>query len=297
MELDDSAGLLVTDPPIGGSDEMTAIIDGGEPIVFTLSESDTTYHLASGLEPGNHRVEIYKRTETEMGTVAYVGFTEPLVPTPSPFVHRIEFIGDSITCGYGIDTTADSSSCKLAVAENSYASHASITGRFFHASNALVSWSGRGLATNWDSSTTNLMPDLYPRTLGDDASTAWDFASWTPDVVVVNLGANDSTAAYNAGPPLGQPFADAYLAFLQVVRGHYPDAYIVAALGPTITDPNLTSERTLIKAAVTKSADSKISFIEYPRQTTYACNGHPTAATQAAMAVALEAVISALTGW
>lgn len=43
-----------------------------------------------------------KRTETVAGVTQLVGFVGTLVPTPEPVGRRIEVIGDSITCGFGV---------------------------------------------------------------------------------------------------------------------------------------------------------------------------------------------------
>jgi Carbohydrate esterase 2 N-terminal len=48
--------------------------DGGPPTTIQLSNASTVYQLASGLSPGNHTVELVKRTEAGMGTVKFYGF-------------------------------------------------------------------------------------------------------------------------------------------------------------------------------------------------------------------------------
>jgi hypothetical protein len=102
------------------------IIDGGEPTVLQLSKNQTEYVLASNLPKGNHTVEVFKRTESNVGKVDFMGFTLPkgttiIEPAPLP-KRKIEFIGNSITCGYGneISTTTPDKYHFTSANENNY---------------------------------------------------------------------------------------------------------------------------------------------------------------------------------
>lgn len=70
-------------------------------------EEDGVYHLKGDLGPGLHTVEIVKATEGMVGPVIFRGFGLSeggrVVEWPGKQTRRIEFIGDSITCGYGIE--------------------------------------------------------------------------------------------------------------------------------------------------------------------------------------------------
>lgn len=60
--------------------------------------------LAENLTEGTHTVTIYKRTETQMGSQLFLGFSvsgtsTTILKTPS---RCLEFIGNSITCGDGV---------------------------------------------------------------------------------------------------------------------------------------------------------------------------------------------------
>ena len=65
-----------------------------------------TLPVASGLSNGVHTVAIYRRDEAGKGLNTFQGFildsgTALIAPDPPPF-RRMEFIGDSYTCGYGV---------------------------------------------------------------------------------------------------------------------------------------------------------------------------------------------------
>jgi hypothetical protein len=294
VQLGDAPAQFFVDPP-EGQDQIAAFVDGNGPTILTLDQTaNKTYTLAQNLASGPHDVAIYKRTETEVGTIQFIGFTQPIVSSPSPFVHKIEFVGDSITCGFGIDIATDPL-CFFAASENAYLSYGAVTARNLNAAYSLISWSGQGMYQNSDGTLTNTVPLLYGRTLGDDSSSHWDFTSWTADVVVINLGTNDASG----GTP-GNNFVSTYETFLQTVHAHYPNAIIIAAIGPMLSDPTLTNMRNLIQEAIVGSGVANVQYLEFPPQLTsngVGCDTHPSAITHGLMATQLTQFIKGLTGW
>src|SRR6185437_9930940 len=141
----------------------------------------------------------------------------------------IEFVGDSITCGYGV-LGPDQSSCFSNDTEAETRGWAALTAQAFGAAHSAIAYSGKGVIRNNGGDTTELMPVLFERTLVD-AADAWGFTSYTPDVVVIDLGTND----FAQGDP-GQAFVTGYEAFVAQIRGHYPDAWIVVAQSPMLSD-------------------------------------------------------------
>ncbi|MEJ7586663.1 MAG: hypothetical protein WKI04_03770 [Ferruginibacter sp.] len=73
-----------------------------------------SYSLASGLPNGMHKLQLFKRTEWDKGKTWFYGFqaspeTE-ILPAPVPKKRKIEFYGNSITCGYGIEDSSSNDS-------------------------------------------------------------------------------------------------------------------------------------------------------------------------------------------
>ncbi|RYF04003.1 MAG: hypothetical protein EOO40_11625, partial [Deltaproteobacteria bacterium] len=68
---------------------------------FTLDTNTTAYDLT--VPQGIHTVKMVRRDESNYGRVAFGGFTTDgnLMLTATPPTRLIEFIGDSITAGYG----------------------------------------------------------------------------------------------------------------------------------------------------------------------------------------------------
>lgn len=290
-----------------GTNQFNVVIDGAAPTLLKTSSATESYPLAAGLPDTTHDVVITKRTESFVGTVQFLGFTpaggKPLIETPAPFQRRIEFIGDSITCGYG-DEGADQSCPFSPDTENESLAYGALTAKSLNAEHFAIAYSGKGAYKNYGGATMDLMPELYNRSLADAPGSTWNFSAWTPDVVVVNLGTND----FSQGDP-GQPFADAYLALVKTVRGHYPSAYIFCLLGPMLSDDYpagvmaLTKARGYITSAVDSmhsSGDAKVGFVEFPPQDAangLGCDYHPSLKTHQLMADKLRAAIQGALEW
>src|SRR3989339_1599076 len=86
-------------------------IDTRPAYVFTTLTSQTNYSVATGLTAGSHTVLITKRTGINYagGKCTFKGFIldtgKTLLAPPARPNRRIEFIGDSYTCGYGNEGT------------------------------------------------------------------------------------------------------------------------------------------------------------------------------------------------
>jgi lysophospholipase L1-like esterase len=284
----------------GSANQFAVSIDRATPTVFKFDGTTTMSTLASGLAPGAHDLELSRRTEASFYPVEFGGFTVTggaIVPTPFPYTRRIEMVGDSITCGYGDEGVGPS--CPFSAdTEDEYLAYGALTARALDAAHVSISWSGKGMYRNYDGSTTATMPLLYDLTQPTDTTARWDSTKYVPDVVVINLGTND----FATGDP-GQAYVAAYTAFVTKLRGYYPKAFIVCALGPMLADPNLATARGYIQSVVatrTTSGDSRISFVEFTPQDGslgYGCDYHPTLATHQQMATKLVAAIKTLTGW
>src|SRR5262245_9023204 len=97
-----SGTQIAVDLADAGMNWFEVTIDGvvGTPLQPTANRA--TYMLASGLADGAHDLVLARRTETSFGTTTFYAFPgATLIATPRP-PRLIEFIGDSITCGYGV---------------------------------------------------------------------------------------------------------------------------------------------------------------------------------------------------
>ena len=97
----------------GESDFIDVILDGNIPFVVITPSGATWVSLLAPddagvpvpLASGDHTVTLVKRTEATVGKVQLLGFHFEEILSPSSVstpIHRIEIIGDSIACAYGV---------------------------------------------------------------------------------------------------------------------------------------------------------------------------------------------------
>ena len=279
------------------TDYLNAVIDDGEPLVLALEKGRQSYRVADGLSEGEHTLRLSKRTESFFGSVEWMGVElaeggELLAPVPRP--RKIEFIGDSITCGYGIE--APSAQAKFTPhTQNFDRTYAALAARALNADAVAIAWSGIGVYSSRGDKQNTLLT-RYDKILPWDAGSVWDFAAWTPDLVVINLGTNDF-----AQEDPGQAYVDSYVKLLRLIRSRHPNAAIFCTLGPLLGGKPLDRCREGIRAAIASTGDTNLHFLEYPRQDT-ALNGagadwHPSLKTHALMADNLVAAIREKLDW
>jgi lysophospholipase L1-like esterase len=282
-----------------GANVFQVIVDGVPTHTLATSSAQDAYTVTTGLADGVHDVALVKRTEARVGAVQFFGFYPEkghtmLAPPVAPS-RRIEFVGDSITAGYGDE--GNGPYCSFSPSqENEFLGYSALTARALGAEHVTVAWSGK---------TIDEMRDLWDRTLPKVKESRWDFLSWVPDAVVVNLGTND----FAQGTVNRPAFVASYVKMLEKVRAKYPQAQIVAALGPMLSDTYPPGARALSNArAYTSEAvdtvrargDARVSMIEFATQDPndgYGCHFHPNLATHRKMASRLAPALAATLGW
>ncbi|HTV19791.1 MAG TPA: SGNH/GDSL hydrolase family protein [Polyangiaceae bacterium] len=283
-------------------------IDGAAPTRLEATPGDRVYALARDLAPGEHSAEIVKRVESNgnSGRGQVLGFRlregAQLLPTRAKPL-RVEFIGDSITCGYGneVSTTTPDQSHYTTLHSNANLAYGAIAARKLDAEYTAVAISGRGVYRNYADGAGGHMPAAYETTLPDDSTApAWDFARYSPDVVVVNLGTND----FSPPGPDHDAFEAAYTEFLTALRTHHPSALLLAVVGPMLSDgyPPGVMAWTTIQADVSAvvdgfraRGDDNVHFLALtPQSAPYGEDWHPTVATHQRMADAVVAEIQRL---
>jgi lysophospholipase L1-like esterase len=286
-----------------GKNFFEVAIDGAAPTLLATDGTKDSYPLATGLAAGEHDVVLFRRTESFQGVVHFHAFKPQgggmVIPSPVPYATRhLELIGDSITCGYGNEGMGPG--CGFtADTENEWLAYGSLAARTLKAEPHVIAYSGKGAYRDYGGSTNDQMPVLYERTFAENSAVMWDFSSWKADVVVLNLGTND----FAKGDP-GQAYVDAYGGMVKQIRGHYPDAYILCAVGSMLGGGNLAQDLKYVKgvvAAANTAGDMKVSFVDLGQQDGTAnglgCDYHPSLKTHQIMADALTAAIKAAAGW
>lgn len=142
----------------------------------------------------------------------------------------IEFIGDSITCGYGID--AGSVGTFSTATENFTKTYAYLTAENLGADCSALCYSGYGVYSGYTSGGRNysvILPE-YEKAYYTDENASWSFAENQKDIIVINLGTNDASYCSGSTYLRGQ-FILSYKELLRAVREKNPDAFILCILG------------------------------------------------------------------
>lgn len=266
--------------------------DAAHAFKFKSDSSKTTVSLASGLSSGNHTLQLYKLSNNTSENIFY-GFQidgESKINTANkPLKRKIEFYGNSITAGHGVDVEKGGQDSGKPETFNNYYTYAALTARHFNAQYSCVAQSGIGIMVSWFPA---IMPEIYDRLNPMDSDSKWDFTQYTPDVVVINLFQNDSwivnipeneqfIARFGTSKPTDEFIIAAYQNFVSSIRTKYPNASIICALG------NMDATRTdskwpiYIKQAVERMKDGKIYSHAFPYKNT---GNHPTKEEQQMMA-------------
>ena len=216
-----------------------AIYKNGEAIVDeTLAEAEKSYHIVLDGYETDSVITVLKLSEAQyssmgIGEIAVYGKTK-IVPTEDKPL-KIEFIGDSITCGYGIDEENPRGYFSTAT-ENFTKTYAYLTAEKLGADYSAVCFSGYGVYSGYTSNgvrnSHDVLPNFYEQScfLYGGREIYWDFTEFQSDIIVINLGTND--ASYCGSSLSGrQEFTRRYTDFIKQVRIHNPYAYIMCILG------------------------------------------------------------------
>lgn len=216
------------------------LVDGEIILDELLGEKQKTVKLFSGDEPRTAEVKVIHLSEANNGAVgvsnikADTDVPVPVVPSEAKKL-SIEFIGDSITCAYGVEGRDQYESFKTST-ENFMKSYAYLTAKKLDADYSAVSYSGYGIVSGYTSSgeknTESLLPDYYG-VIGRAADYAepWEHSAHHYDAVVINLGTNDDTYVTKDFDLRSEEYTAAYVDFLERVHKANPDSYIICTLG------------------------------------------------------------------
>lgn len=301
----EGTGVSATLQGLDTANYYNIIVDGK---VVSKLHTDTikkTYTLATGLPKGEHEIQLFKRTEWDKGKTLFYGFRIDeggTVCAPSALPKRkIEFYGNSITCGYA-NEDFEGKDRWFGYFENNYKSYAAITARHFDAQYHCISKSGIGIMVSWFPM---IMPEMYDRADPFDSTSVWNFNNYTPDVVVVNLLQNDSwlvnmsehesfKSRFGVVAPDSVKIVSAYKDFISSIRAKYPKADIVCALGNMDAVKEGSRWPTLVQTAVSELSDTKVHCCFFSYKNT---PNHPLVEEQEAMANQLIQFIEKKIDW
>ena len=267
------------------------LADGRTVVKKSLTALRESFTVHNSETPETVTVRFIKLSEAAYGdAVVFPVETEDgeyIAPTAERGM-KIEFIGDSITCGYGVDCSKPESEFSTST-ENVMKSYSCRTAELLDADYSMFSASGYGIISGYTDDGSGNFSEIIPpfyESFGDSQylsgkkrpqDIAWDFSRFVPDAVVINLGTNDhSYCRENA--ELKRKFEDAYLAFIRTVRSKNSEAMIFCVLGIMETDLYPQVESTVQRYS-DETGDMRIRTLEFDRQDGtlgFSTNWHPS---------------------
>lgn len=152
------------------------------------------------LSPGVHNIHILKNSESPVSQTGILELNaNKFLVYPSEKKKKLEFYGDSLTCGFGI--LSECSSDKFTSETESFAdSHAFIAANILDCQYSAISVSGFPVyKSRWNEGfSIDSVADMisiadYEESMTDETTTKWDNSLYIPDCVIINLGTNDES--------------------------------------------------------------------------------------------------------
>lgn len=307
----------------GAEEWVEFIVDGCLYQRFIVSKGKNEYCIFRGmyeheLKLVNVRMSSQAMPEDSVRKLLIHSITcdEELEPV-KPKDYRFEFIGDSLTSGEGL-TGAQHINSWCPTIFGLAGHYALLTSQHFNAEHSIVSQSGWGVYCGWDNNIRSNIPTYYEQICGvingDEniklgAHDSHDFASWKPDVIVINLGTNDGGSLNQPAwkdpdtgieykqsrddsgkltPDSKEHFDTAVVTFLKKIRKNNPDAYMVWAYG--MCDHTMENEiKDALQIYLDETQDAKLDFVLLPvaKEEWLGAHGHPGVKDHAASAEVL----------
>lgn len=292
---------------------IAVFVNGERAFDKVLEESEETFTVFESEEAQDVTIRIVKISETGNSTCAVKAVTAECygkIKAAPKKAHSIEFIGDSITCGYGVDAPDQFQGFSTRT-EDCTKAYAYLTAQLLDVDYSLVSKSGHGIISGYtgdgSKATWGIMSDYY-ESFGSGGgsfkgnspdSVKWDFKNHAYDAVVINLGTNDNSYT-GADPAKREEYKEGYIAFLKRVRKLNPDAKIFCTLG-IMGDELFSTIESAVEAYITQTNDDNIVTYRFTPQNG-AKNGlgadwHPSAVTHQEAAEAFAAIVKDTMGW
>lgn len=273
-------------------------------------DGSLTIPIADYLPNIEHNVIIFKRQDGGMHYLEMMGiYIDDTASISAPYYEiprerRIEFFGDSVSCGErneAVEYTGKADpDVDLSAYSNSYWAYSAIAGRALDADVHITAQGGASLidGIGWFNAPNYLgMESIYDRVKYNPAlgeSSAWDFTKWTPQIAVVALGQNDSNPydfmdkEYDGEQ--SRMWRSRYVDFLREIRNRYPRAFIIATTTMLQHSPRWDQA---IGQACDEFDDSRVLHLTYDGMGTRT-PGHPRIAEDEQMAAELVTAIEAL---
>jgi len=193
-------------------------------------------------------ITIMKYSEPEYAVCGIASITidsDALLPPPAAKSRKIQIVGDSITCGYGVEGSVEEEIHRTCT-ENPTKSYSMLSVQALDADVEIVAWNGKGIISSYIGDDTDIPDDSWLIPMLYDYADAgcekqyfhtpveqwelWDDSRFEPDLVMVHLGTNDASYTREI-PERNEQFCTAYVALLEKIYIKHPQAKFLCMLG------------------------------------------------------------------
>ncbi|KRB57749.1 SGNH/GDSL hydrolase family protein [Flavobacterium sp. Root186] len=236
-----------------------------------------------------HHLEIYKNTEAQSGNILFAGTTAKLTSISSKKKKKIEFIGDSITCGAASDPSdIPCDKGEYMDHHNSYYAYGPTLSRAIGVDYLMSCVSGIGIYRNWNDENKDeaIMPDIYQNLYltKDPSKPKYDFA-FQPDIISIALGTNDFSGGDGKKERLPfnpEKYVSNYINFINMLYEHNPNVQIVITNSPMVGGERAVVFEDCLNKVKNAFAEDKthkpIQIFKFKPMTPKGCSGHPDVA-------------------
>ncbi len=268
----------------------------GDSTAFVVIEVNGSYHDRYKVSTGKvnriaipvaadamSRVGLYKATEASNGPLLFYGIEAKAIASAEiETAAIIEFIGNSITCGFGADTEAIPCDADTWYDQhNAYLAYGPLAARALNATFRLSSVSGMGMYRNWNDEDTNpVMGDVYFTThLDGNREQILDLSGQAPDLVSICLGTNDMSngdGKKERKPFNTDKFTANYIDFVSRLFEVYPDAKLALLTSPMVSgENNKILLGCLRKVKAQFDDEHTVAIFEFAPMDPQGCGSHP----------------------
>ncbi|ELP93983.1 hypothetical protein EIN_181500 [Entamoeba invadens IP1] len=225
--------------------------------------------------PGHKRVEIRKGSEARSNKVSIIGLVRGKIekgPQPN-YKCSAEFIGDSLTCGYGnLGASEFETDCDL--------TWATIVAKALESNYQICAWSGMGVYVNDVGNTIDQIGTRRKYYVGSEMKDVYDRSQFGAQYVFINIGTNDF--AWNATKKvegIETLFKASMTELIEDCKADYgKEVVIFLIVGPRLSGTDLETVLTIFKELCNKYSKTFIVEVQMPteREDFWGFREHPS---------------------
>ena len=225
--------LITGDNEVVNQPGFRIYVDGKKVSELVLDRREDWYLICELSPEEVHEVRVVKITEAAMsfGGLKCIKVCDGVllpIQEKEDYRTKVEFIGDSITCGYGVHGEPESE--YTIREEDGECSYAAFMAEEMNWNARWISASGYGMYLEYTGDPEQNVPKLYPYVNWFvDRERKIEAGEFEPEYIFVNLGTNDSGHLHKQ--EVLNEFLKAYEEFLMMLRSYHKKSIIICVLG------------------------------------------------------------------